>query len=478
MKNYLSLLCFVICLSSFSQSKNFDVHKKYSVAQVLKDIDYTEKYLTKFHPDPYKYISKDSLHAFIVSIKSKIDTPLTEMQLRFYIKRIVAKVGCGHTDVAASKKYTKAIAKLNRPILPLNTFIADSNKLYVLNNLSKDTTIKPGDEILSIDNRPVSNILKTLFSVYTSDGYNETYKKQGIRYNWFKYYYSFCYGFKFEYLVKLKHKDNSISNYKLAAISSLKDTLILPKKDSIAILRKTKTCTYSILNDNKSIALIDINSFKGKHWYRFMRKSFKDIKQNNIQHLVIDLRDNGGGQINDGMNFLSYMIHKTLYLPFDRKPNLMMLNPKYKMNFGSRMTPFIFSTMMPQWPKNGRLRHYFITLPKKSKAFKGQVYVLINGKSFSMSGVTASYLKYKANAITIGEETGGNIAGSNAVISGKIILPNSHIQVFIPMYHIYHDIEAKNDGHGLKPDYPTHYSKDDILNGIDLDLIKVLELVN
>lgn len=467
----------MICLGSFSQSKNFDVHKKYSVAQILKDIDHTEKYLTKFHPDPYRYISKDSLHDFIADIKSKIDTPLTEMQIRFYIKRIVAKIGCGHTDVAASKKYTKAIAKLNRPILPLNTFIADSNKLYVLNNLSKDTTIKTGDEILSIDNRPVSTIFKTLFSVYTSDGYNETYKKQGIRYNWFKYYYSFCYGFRLEYQVKLKHKDNSISNYKLAAISSLKDTLILPKKDSVAILRKIKTCSYSIINDDKPVALLDINSFKGKHWYRFFRKSFKDIKQKNIQHLVIDLRDNGGGQINDGLNLLSYLIHETIYLPFDRKSNLMVFNPKYKMNFGSRITPFFFCTMMPQWPKKGRLRHYFITLPKKNKAFKGQVYVLTNGKSFSMSGVTASYLKYKANAITIGEETGGNITGSNAVISGKILLPNSHIQVFIPMYHIYHDIDVKNEGKGLIPDYQTQYSKEDILNGIDLDLIKVLELV-
>jgi hypothetical protein len=95
-----------------------------------------------------------------------------------------------------------------------------------------------------------------------------------------------------------------------------------------------------------------------------------------------------------------------------------------------------------------------------------------------MSGVASSYLKYKADATIIGEETGGNIAGSNAVISGKIKLPHSHIQIFIPMYHLYHDIDIKNEGHGLIPDYPTHYSKDDILNGVDLDLIKVLELVN
>ena len=279
MKNCLSILYFIICLSSFSQTKKFDIQKKYPVKQILADIDYTEKYLIKFHPDPFRYISKDSLHAFVEYTKSKIDTPLTEMQIRFYVKRIIAKIGCGHTDVAASKQYTKAVKKLNRPILPLNTFVTDTNRLFVLNNLSKDSTIKPGDEIISIDKRPVKNILKTIYSVTTSDGYNETYKKQGTRFYWFKYYYSFCYGFKPEYVVKLKHKDNSITNYTLAAISSLKDTVILPKRDSVHILEKTKTCTYSIIKNDKNVAVIDIDGFKGRHWHRFFRKTFKDIKE-------------------------------------------------------------------------------------------------------------------------------------------------------------------------------------------------------
>ncbi len=477
MKSCLSILCLLIYLSSFSQKKEFNVQKKYTVAQALKDIDYTEKYLTKFHPDPYKYISKDSLHAFIEKTKAKIDSPLTEMQLRFYIKRIVAKIGCGHTDVAASKQYTKALKKFNRPLLPINAFALDSNKLFILNNLSTDTTIKTGDEILSIDHHSTQHILNSIFSVYTSDGYNETYKKQGTRYNWFKYYYSFCYGYKLQYQLTVKHKDRSVTNYTLNALSSKKDTVILPKKDSVAYLIKTKTCKYSILDSSKSIAVIDIDGFKGRHWYRFFRRSFKDIEDKKIKHLVIDLRDNGGGQIHEGLKFLSYIIHENLFLPFDRKPNLLALNPRYKMDLASRFAPFAFCTMMPQRPKNGRLRHYFVTFPKKMHAFKGQVYVLTNGKSFSMSAVAASYLKYKANATVVGEETGGNVAGSNAVISGKIILPNSRIQILIPMYHIYHDIEVKNDGHGIMPNYHTKYSKEDVLNGVDLDLIKVLELV-
>jgi len=188
MKNYFNLLCILCYLSSFSQKESFDFNKTYSVAQILEDINYTEKYLTKFHPDPFKYISKDSLHAFILKQKEKIDSPLTEMQLRFYVKQIIAKIGCGHSDVAASKKYTNAIKKTNRPILPVNIFINDSNRLFIFNNLSNDSTIKPGDEILSINNHTSKQILNTIYSIYTSDGFNTTYKKQGVNYDWFKYY--------------------------------------------------------------------------------------------------------------------------------------------------------------------------------------------------------------------------------------------------------------------------------------------------
>lgn len=477
MKNIYVIIFFFSCISIFSQKKQFDLYKEYPVNEILKDIDYTEKYLSKFHPDPFKYISKDSLHAFVLQVKSKIDTPLTEMQIRFYIKQIISKIGCGHTDAGASKTYAKVIQKTNRPVLPLNTFVIDTNKLFVLNNLSLDSSIEAGDEIISINNKPIKEILKVIYSVYSADGYNQTYKKQGIKYEWFKYYYSFCYGYKPSYKVQIKNDSGVISTHTIASISSLKDTLLLPKKDSINYIHKTKTCSYSILKSDTNIAIIDINAFKGKHWRRFFRRSFKDIKQRSIQNLVIDLRDNGGGQVSKGLNFLTYLVDKSITLPFDRRPNLMAFNPRFKMDVFSRLTPLIFTLMMPELPKNGRLRHYFIAFPKHKKAYKKNIYVLINGKSFSMSGVASSYLKYKANAVIIGEETGGNIAGSNAIISGRILLPNSKIRIFTPMYHIYHRVNVTNNNHGLMPDYPTFYSKEDILNGVDVDLNKVMELV-
>jgi C-terminal processing protease CtpA/Prc len=468
---------FLYSLFCHAQDKAYDIHKTYTVEEVREDIDYTAKYLLKFHPDPYRYIPEDSLRAFIDYTKSRITRPLNEMQVRFYIKQIVAKIGCGHTDVAASKAYAKTIVKLSRPIMPLNTFLLDNGKLIVINNLSADTSIVPGDEITAIDGHPTDTILKTIFSIYTTDGRNETCKKRGIRYEWFKYYYSFCYGFKSTYDVSFRNKKGVLCSLKLDAISSLKDTVILPKKDSVTYLQQTRTCHYSILDHSKPVGIIDINGFGGRHWNRFCRRSFKDLRRKGIDHLVIDLRDNGGGKINNGLELMSYLIPKTIKVPFDRKPNLIPFNGRLKMDPGSRITPLLFTFFLPEIPKKGRLRHFFFSFPKHRNRFRGTVYVLVNGKSFSMSCIAAAYLKYKANAIIIGEETGGNVAGSNAIINGSLYLPHTRVKIFVPIYHIYHDIKVENTGHGIMPDYQTLYSKEDILQGVDVDMKKVKELV-
>ena len=44
-------------------------------------------------------------------------------------------------------------------------------------------------------------------------------------------------------------------------------------------------------------------------------------------------------------------------------------------------------------------------------------------------------------------------------------------------YHLYNDIDVKNKGRGLMPDYPSNYTKKNVLNGEDVDMKKVFELV-
>lgn len=474
----LILVCVMLLTGHlFSQKNQFDISTKYPTEQLKQDIDELEHYIEKFHPDPYRYISKDSLHAFVQYQKNKIDSPLTEIQFRVLAKQIVARIGCGHTDIASSKPYVKAIEHVDRPMFPFNVFVNDSIQMFVLNNLSKDSIIKAGDEILSINGVTSKEVIKKVYSIFSSDGFNTTYKKQGTRYDWFKYYYGHCYGFKDEFLVKVKSIDGRFYERKMNAIMASKDTLLIPDKPHHDTISKIKYVSFWIDKNNPDVAVIDINSFNGKHWRKFFRETFKYIDEHQVKNLVIDLRDNGGGRIGKGLDVLSFIMDKSYCLAFDRPFNLRFFNPKIKMKFGERFTPLIFIVNPFQIIRHGRLRHFYHHRAKRRYNYNGSLYVLTNGKSFSMSCIAAAYLKYKSNAVIIGEETGGNIAGSNAVVGGTCYLPNTKVRLFMPMYHIYHLVDQENTNYGILPDYPIERTVQDVLQGKDPEMEKVNELI-
>jgi hypothetical protein len=186
LRHVLLILLFVSCTALRAQQEPPCIRRTFTPEQLKQDLDYLGHYLPKFHPDPYRFVSRDSLARFVELQKSRVDTAMTERQFRVLVKQIVALIGCGHTDVDASKTYTKAVKDVVRPLLPVNVYIDDSLRLFVLNNLSEDRNIFTGDEILQIDGRPVPDVLAKMFSTYSSDGYITTSKRQGMRYDWFK----------------------------------------------------------------------------------------------------------------------------------------------------------------------------------------------------------------------------------------------------------------------------------------------------
>ncbi|MBK9411997.1 MAG: hypothetical protein IPN61_01000 [Bacteroidetes bacterium] len=79
--------------------------------------------------------------------------------------------------------------------------------------------------------------------------------------------------------------------------------------------------------------------------------------------------------------------------------------------------------------------------------------MLINGGSFSNSGIVASCLKRNTKTTFVGEETGGN----DKVLAGnikEIILPFSQIEVQIPTKQFMLDNDLPLTGRGTIPDLP------------------------
>ena len=103
------------------------------------------------------------------------------------------------------------------------------------------------------------------------------------------------------------------------------------------------------------------------------------------------------------------------------------------------------------------------------------IFVLINGGSFSATGMTASALRMHKKGVFIGEETGGN----KVILSGnawEYKLPNTKIECYIS-HRTYLLNEGQNDGHGIIPDHLVEYSIENILLKRDLENIVISNLL-
>lgn len=188
------------------------------------------------------------------------------------------------------------------------------------------------------------------------------------------------------------------------------------------------------------------------------------------------LRDNQGGRDEYGRLLFSYLARE----PFRYYKNISVatvdttvLNRLY---FGD----VTFNSAIPDYVSNIQNENgsYFYTSHSnlglhqpKQNAFKGSVYILINGGTFSTAAEFASIAHSTNRAFFIGEETGGGYYGNCSLGTPTLTLPNSKIRITIPIAK-YELAVSKSipAGHGVIPDHQIHYYSHDVIQNRDKDL--------
>ena len=301
-------------------------------------------------------------------------------------------------------------------------------------NCSGDTAIQEAAEILSINGKSTTDLLTQLIARQVRDGDNETYPAW-ILTNYFAAYYGFSFGHPAKF--SISYKKNNVEQF--AAIAALtKDSILFYKKlrypNTTLAINKGQGIVCAT-DKQSNTAILTIKSFDNsilrsvykQEFKSAVTKAFVTIRENNIGNLIVDLRDNQGGDFKPGIILLSHLLNQPVeFLEGSKQARI--------------VTPYV-------------------------DAFKGNLYVLVNGGSFSNSGIVSSYLELTKRAVFIGEETAGN----KNIISGEprdFILPNTKIitEISTRKYRIR---QSDNDGHGIVPAYEIIPSIDDIIKGRD-----------
>jgi C-terminal processing protease CtpA/Prc len=211
----------------------------------------------------------------------------------------------------------------------------------------------------------------------------------------------------------------------------------------------------------------------------FLKKTFRELSEKNIPYLIIDLRDNGGGEDLWGKLLFSYLMDK----PY-KYYNFLEVNSTTFSFLAHTDTPDIAKMLEKRTRKNERgtydiLVHSNLGEQKPLKpTFQGKVYVLINGRSFSGSGETTSQMHFHKKAVFVGEECGAGYYGNTSGIMPTLTLPQTKLRVRIPMVR-YHMAVSGYDypDRGIVPDYPFTRTIQDHLNGTDTEMDYVLDLI-
>ncbi|MEO1263973.1 MAG: S41 family peptidase [Bacteroidota bacterium] len=437
-----------------------DINSKLTKEEALEDIRFLKEALEKSHPGMHRFTPKEAMdEAYSQTISAITNTSL----IKFYgeVSKLLSLINCGHTQAELSNSTLDPyINDLLR--IPFNVSFLE-RKMVVSKDFSADQKIERGAEIISIDGINSEDVVSKLFERINGDGFVQSFKYEFLElYFWLLYpLYLTDTGLPQSYTIEYK-KPFEEARHKVV-VKGLSPIDIEEKK----VEENQGSESRSLILEH-DFALLTIKSFSGgrfDNYYSFLKKSFKTINESGVKNLIVDLRDNGGGADDYGIKLVTYLANSDFNY-FDR-----IEVTEYYANQNESVKS---ENGVHYWPNHPGLSEW----SADENRFEGNVYVLINGISFSTTADVASVLFDNQWATFIGQETGGGAYGNTSGHAENILLPNSKINVSIPFWMYFTALKNKYPkGRGVIPDYITTPSMEEFINNVDVEMEKAISLI-
>lgn len=482
--NLLPVLLLLI-VSSCTSIKKTNHSFILSATEAKEDLRLLKRVLEAKHPALYRYQSPENFEQHFQNTINGISDSIHQLQLRNKVGYLLAPIGCGHTSVRYSKQLATHLINQPLPQFPFYLKTWKDSLVVLANTNLADSIIKRGTIITHINQIPAATIIDSMFKLISTDGYAQNFKSQVISTN-FPYWYRMAWGTDSIYQITFINHLGSTQQTLVKAFSVQKKQDTLTKKQlSDSVVTKTKA-PKPIIIPPQSLQLDTINkwgylkisSFSSKGLRKFIKRSFKTIEQYAVKHLIIDIRENGGGKLQLSTLLTRFVKNRpfTIADTVAAKDRSLAYGKHLKGLFA-----YWFPMQLTRKQKDGLFHFKYLENkeyhPKNKYHYNGNIYILQGGYTFSAATQFLHQLHQQENVITIGEETGGGWYGNNAVYTPTLVLPNSGLRVSIPLFSMVYKANKTTAGGGISPEILVEPSSFFIKTGVDGKLQKAISFI-
>jgi hypothetical protein len=475
--SFIILICLILilggCSSFFAPPKTHrevptsEFGKLFQPSELKEDLNFLFKTMESVHPNLYAYTSRSIIDKERENILNSLISPMDRIDFYTKVAPIVTKLNDGHTNLSVPYEEYFDFIRKGGLLFPFS-FSFQGDKAFILRNFSSDSSIAKGIEAISINEIPIKLIKDSLVQFKSGERYQFKIRiVQNI--------------LQFMLWVVYKMKDNFTVEYVSPTSGVIERKVVRGAADS-AIYKIYQKETAGIVNyyykyfsfPEDRIGLIDFRAFYNSEQFKtFLSKTFLKIKNDSIKNLIIDIRNNGGGDSRLGDELLQYLTDK----PVSQFSKMELKVSSEIKKFYKDFLPGFIRWMPIQYlhpfgwkvwcTKEGEIAVFSLdpeTPDKNPLTFKGNIYLLIGSGTFSSAVAFATAIKDYNLGKIIGEETGGLASAYGDIYSFD--LPNTNLQAGVSHKHFYRP-SGIDDGNGVLPNFEVIQTFEDSKKNID-----------
>ena len=471
-----------------------------SPVQLKEDFGIFKKALTTIHPGIYRYQTPVSMESIFDNFEAKLNNPMSEGAFLVLISQVTNKIRCGHTFPNPYNQDGIVRERIfnHRTYLPFYFRLIDRRMIVTHDATAQN--LSQGSEITRINGVAASKIIETLLTITKADGNGTlahrlkslelTFAGDG-QYNTFDLYFPLFFPpanekFKVEAVDFATHKK---IRFETPALTKSERAVAMEKRFGKS---PTVNDLWQFRIQEDKTAYLKIGAFVtwrlNFDWKKFLADAFAEMRAKKVENLIIDVRGNGGGDDDAGVLINSYLAGQPILCAKPKKRFVRIENPdrnlaQYLDTYSDELRQVAksgFSADLVKKSSNGLLEYIGDepckpTLPAVNN-FQGKTFIVSDAANASAAFQFLNVAQTNNLATIVGQETGGNLQGINGDNYFFLRLPNSKIEIDIPIF-FQAPLNLSQPDSGVIPDVVVKSEIKDIVNGVDSELWVVKRLI-